>query len=327
MSDETWEVLLPATIHPAGPNSISDFVTFRTRDEYETIEELVRDAPRFDAIIIRVSELPGDVIDAATNLKVIAKHGVGVDNIDIEAATANDVVVCNTPGANTRAVAEHTLTLLLALNKQLVQVDSHVREGGWNDGQFTNREVEGTVLGLFGFGAIARIVAAKADGIGMECIAYDPYVDAEDTPDYVDLVPTKAALFDEADHVSVHAPLTDKTHHAISTAELEALPNDGVVVNTSRGELVDEGALVRALDAGTIGGAGLDVFEEEPPAEDNPLLEHDRTILSPHLAAVTEEAMERMSVQASANVQAVYNGTLPESTLNRDGLESPSTVR
>lgn len=321
MSDEKWEVLLPSTIHPDGPNSIADFATFTTRDEYETIEELVADARRFDAIVVRVSPVPAELIRAAENLKVIAKHGVGVDNIDVEAATANGVIVCNTPEANTRSVAEHAMTLLLAARKQLVAVDSSVREGEWNHDRFAVGELEGAVLGLFGFGSIARLVAAKADGIGMRCVAYDPYVDEENTPEYVELVSEKAALFEKADHLSVHAPLTEETRHAISTPELAALPDHGIVVNTARGELVDEPALVEALENGTIEGAGLDVFAEEPPAEDNPLLASDRTIVTPHIAAVTEEAMRRMSTYAAENVRTVYDGEFPPSTLNREPLE------
>lgn len=320
MSDHTWTVLLPSTIHPDGPTAIEDFAMFRSRDEYGTLAELVEEAWIFDAIVVRVAPIPAELIRAASQLKVIAKHGVGVDNIDIETASHRGVVVCNTPAANAPAVAEHTITLLLAASKRLLAADARVREGDWDHTECMNRELGGTTLGLFGFGRIARLVAERAGGIGMRCVAYDPYVNPQDAPDDVEFVSSKAELMERADHLSVHTPLTEETRHAISSTELGNLPEDAIVLNLARGEIIDEQALIEALEEETIGGVGLDVFAKEPPSRDNRLLESDRSILTPHIGAVTEEAMRRMSVGAAENVRTVYNGGLPSSTVNRKAL-------
>ena len=322
-----WEVLLPETIHPAGPRTISDIATFTSRGEYDTLDDLIRNVGRFDALIVRTEEVSAAVIEAATDLKIVAKHGAGVDNIDIGAATENGVVVCNTPTANSRSVAEHALTLLMTVCKQVVKADSQLRQGRWERSGVANREISETTLGLFGCGNIGRKVVARANGLDMECVVYDPYVDEDDLPSYVETVPSKSELFETADHVSVHAPLTEDTRHAISTAKLRRLPTHGILVNTSRGEIVDEDALLDALESGAIRGAGLDVFAVEPIPDDHPLLDVDTVVLTPHLAGITEEAMRRMSTQAAANVRTVYEGRVPRSTLNRDELDNATLSR
>lgn len=327
MRKKRWEILLPETIHPAGPKTINDIATFTSRGEYDTLDDLIRNVGRFDALIVRTEEVSAAVIEAATELKVVAKHGAGVDNIDIGAATENGVVVCNTPTANSRSVAEHALTLLMTVCKQIVRADSQIRQGRWERSGVANREVSETTLGLFGCGNIGKKVVARANGLDMECIVYDPYVDEDDLPSYVETVPSTSELFETADHVSVHAPLTEDTRHAISTPELRRLPAHGILVNTSRGEIVDEDALLDALESGAIRGAGLDVFAAEPIPDDHPLLDVDTVVLTPHLAGITEEAMRRMSTQAADNVRTVYEGRVPHSTLNRDGLDDATLSR
>lgn len=316
MSTPTWDVLLPPEIDSAGPNAIRDIATFTTRDTYDTTTALRADIDRYDAIITRTHELSADLIAAADNLKLIAKHGAGMDNIDIEAATANNVLVANTPGANKNAVAEHAATLLLAVKRNVVQADTATRDADWRRHDFQGRELANRTLGLFGAGNAGQRLAELLTGFDISCVAYDPYVDPATLPSNVALVNSTTALVDQADDLSVHAPFTPETEHAISDAELTALPDDAVVVNTARGGIIDEAALVDALAANDIAGAGIDVYETEPPAADDPLLSRDDVVLTQHTAGVTTEALREMSRRGAANVRTVYTGNIPETTVN-----------
>jgi len=318
---ETWDVLVPRQIDPSGPEAIADFADCTGMDEYDTVDAALDDIGRYDAVIVRVADLDADVIDRADRLQIIAKHGAGLDNVDIDAASRRGIVVCNTPGANSRSVAEHALSLLFALRRNHRGADRHVRGGGWDRGAYTGRELTGNTLGLFGFGAIARETSDLAHGIGQDVLMYDPYVPDDDVPARVERVSEFRDLFARSDAVSVHAPLTPETRHAISTAELTALGERGVLLNTARGPIVDEDALLAALETDTLGGAGLDTFETEPPAEDHPLFGRDDVVLTPHVGGVTEEALARMSQRAAANVRTVYEGGVPPSTVNRDAVE------
>ncbi|MDS0281423.1 hydroxyacid dehydrogenase [Haloarcula onubensis] len=318
---ETWNVLVPRQIDPSGPESIADFAACTGMDEYDSVDAALDDIDRYDAVVVRVAELDAAVIDRADRLRVIAKHGAGLDNVDIEAASERGIVVCNTPGANSRSVAEHALSLLFALRRNHRAADQHVRGGGWDRGAYTGRELTGNTLGLFGFGAIARETSDLAHGIGQDVLMYDPYVPDDDVPTRVERVTDFRELFARSDAVSIHAPLTPETRHVVSTDELTALGERGVLINTARGPIVDEEALLEALDSGALGGAGLDTFEEEPPAEDHPLFGRDDVLLTPHVGGVTEEALARMSQRAAANVRTVYEGGVPPSTVNRDAVE------
>lgn len=321
MGEDTWQVLLPRGIDPAGPDSIADIAEFTSVEAYGSTAELRADVGRFDAVIDRLIDLSAEVIAEAENLKVISKHGVGVDNIDVGAATAHGVVVANTPGANARGVAELAVTLLLTVRKRVLEADRHVRAGEWDRHEFSTPELGGDALGLFGCGHIGSEVARLARGFGMDVRAYDPYVDPSALPDGVEMVDDEAALFAGSDAVSVHVPLTDETHHAVSAAELDALGEGGIVVNTSRGGVVDEAALADALDAGVIAGAGLDTLESEPPSPDDPLLDREDVVLTPHVGGITVESLREASRRAAEHVRAVYEGTLPEHALNAEAAE------
>lgn len=319
---ERWRVLLPPALHPAGPDVLAEFTDCTGIDEYDSRADALADLDRYDAAVVRVTEFDAETIAdaAAGRLKVISKHGVGLDNVDVAAASANGVVVCNTPGANARSVAEHTILLLLAVRRNLPAMDRHVREGGWDRSQFTGHEVAGDTLGVYGLGNIGRETATLARGMGLSVLAYDRSATPAEAPDGVDLVDDSLALFERADAVSLHVPLTAETRGLVSTPELRALGPEGVVVNVARGGVVDEDALVAALDAGEVGGAGVDVFADEPPSEDHLLLDRDDVVLSPHAGSDTEAALRRTSVRAARNVRTVYEGGLPESTVNRDAL-------
>lgn len=317
-----WEVLLPQQIDPSGPESIAEFARCTGMDEYESVEAALDDVGRYDAIIVRVAPLDAQVIERAERLQVIAKHGVGVDNVDVEAASDRGIVVCNTPGANARSVAEHAIALLFGVRRNLRTADRHVRDAGWNRSAFVGREIAGDTLGLFGFGAIARETADLAQGVGQTVLTYDPYVADDDVPAYVERVTETVDLFERADAVSVHAPLTPETRGVVSTDELTALGDHGVVVNTSRGALVDETALLDALEEGRLGGAALDTFADEPPGPDHPLYARNDVLLTPHVGGVTTDALARTSRRAATNVRTVYEGGIPESTVNRAAVES-----
>ena len=320
MADD-WRVLLPREIDPAGPDLLSSFASCTSLAEYADRAELLADVHRFDAAIVRTLEVDADLLGRVDRLRVVAKHGAGLDNVDVDAATARGVLVCNTPGANARSVAEHALLLLLAVRRSLRSADRHVRAGGWDRADHAGHEVAGDALGLLGFGDIAEEVAELARGFDLSVLAYDPYLPEGAFPDHVERVHDPIGLFGAADAVSVHTPLTDETRHAVSTRELEALGPNGVLVNTSRGAVVDEDALVRALEAGTIAGAGLDVFESEPPSPDDPLLDRDDVVLTPHVGGVTGAALRRMSVAAADNVRMVYEGDVPDSAVNPEAVE------
>ena len=320
MTDERWEVLLPDDVAPVGPESIADIATFTRYGAYADREELLADCDRFDAMVVRLFDVPAALLDAATNLKVVANHGAGVDNVDVEAATRNGVPVCNTPGVNARSVAEHAVMLLLAVKRRLVPADEHVRVGGWERGAFAGTELRGETVGLLGVGDIGGETARLLGGFDVDLLAYDPYVPAGDVPDGAEAVGSVRDLFARSDVVSVHTPLTDETDGLVGADELAALGPGGAFVNTARGGVVDEGALVAALDRGDLAGAGLDTFDPEPPESSNPLFGRDDVVCTPHVAGVTEEALDRMSRGAAENVRAVYEGRFPESTVNADGL-------
>jgi len=317
---DSWQVLLPPEIDPSGPQSIAECAECTGMDEYESVDAALDDIDRYDAVVVRVAPLDSDVIADADRLKVIAKHGSGLDNVDIDAAAERDIVVCNTPGVNARSVAEHAIALLFGVQRNLHTADRHVRDGGWDRDAHRGHEIDGDSIGMMGFGSIGREVGRIAEGIGLDVIVYDSHRD-DSVRDGIVRVPTLTELCERSDIVSLHVPLTDETRGAISTEQLDALGEDGVVINTARGGVVDEDALIDALDRDAIGGAGLDTFENEPPGEDNPLVDDDRVLLTPHIGGVTVEALRRMSEGACENVRTVYEGGIPGSTVNREAVE------
>jgi D-3-phosphoglycerate dehydrogenase / 2-oxoglutarate reductase len=254
-----------------------------------------------DALLLGLDRCDARVFAAAPRLKVVARYGVGVDMVDLDAAVRHGVTVTNTPGANTTAVAELTLGLILALARDLSGASAVVRSGGWT--RRSGWELSGRTLGLVGLGRIGREVAVRARAFGMQVVAADPYA-----PDVegVERVPLDA-LWGAADVISLHVGLSDETRHVVDEAALARMRPHAVLVNTARGGLVDEGALARALRAGTIAGAAADSFEREPPV-DSPLLDLPTFLATPHLGAATGEAARRMGLAAARNVIAVLLG-------------------
>lgn len=258
------------------------------------------------AIIVRYSKVGAAAMDAAPALRVISKHGSGTDTIDKTAAAARGIQVVAAVGVNAAAVAEHALALLLACAKSVVGLDARMRAGHWDKSIHKSLELEGKTIGLIGLGAIGRRMAAMAHGLNMRVLGFDPY--AQDLPDY--LTPaTLDAIWREADVVSLHCPLTDENRGMINAATLARCKPGVVLVNTARGGLVDEDALLQAVRSGQVRAAGLDSFAVEPMAADHPFHQEARIILSPHIGGVTSAAYVNMGVAAARNVLGVLART------------------
>jgi D-3-phosphoglycerate dehydrogenase len=262
-----------------------------------------------DAVIVRLVErIDADIMAASPNLKVIAKHGAGTNDIDVAAAKARGIPVLAAVGANAHSVAEHALMLMLALIKDIRNQDAFVRNGGWEKYSYKGQELRGRTLGLVGIGMIGRSLAAMVAPIGMVTIAFDPFAPDDAFGPHAKRIETLDALLEASDVVSLHCPLTPQTRNLIGARELGLMKPDALLVNTARGEVVDEPALVEALRAGRIAGAGLDSFALEPPMASNPLWTLANVIVTPHVGGVTEEARREVSLMTVRNVLALLAG-------------------
>jgi phosphoglycerate dehydrogenase-like enzyme len=323
----TWNVLSPRPLREAAHEILDDFADVTLTGEYEDEAALDADMDRFDAIIVKSLSIPRERLERATNLKVVTQAGVGLDPVDVDAATELGVIVCNVRGANTRAVAEHALAFVLAARRSLRRADADVRAGVWEKHGYLAPELGDCTLGVLGCGGIGSMVTRFAQGIGMETVAYEPYRDPGALPEGVRPVETVPDLFETADVVSIHAPLTEETRGMVGAQELRALGEYGILVNTARAPVVDQDALVAALESGTIQGAGIDVFPEEPVPEDNPLLDLENVILTPHAAGSTLRSVPAKDRGAAENVRTVYEGDVPDTTVNLEALALRSAYR
>ena len=270
----------------------------------------------YDAIVIRsATKLTADVLERADRLKVIGRAGVGVDNVDIDAATRRGIVVANAPESTVVSAAEHTIGLLVALSRNIPQAHAALKQGRWERGRYGGIELEGKTLGVLGFGRIGQQVARRALGLGMRVVAYDPFVSKERFRELgAERVETSEEVYGAADFLTLHLPLTEETRGQIGHAAFEQM-RDGVrLINAARGELVDETALLQALQSGKVGAAALDVFSAEPYA--GPLLELDNVVVTPHLAASTEEAQDRAGLIVAEQVAAALDGALVTNAVN-----------
>ena len=315
MSDKL-RVLLPNQMDETGPNQLTDIAEMTWLHEYRNREKVLNDIHLYDAILARGDfDVTAELIRRADNLKVISKHGVGVDNIDVDAASEHGVLVCNTPGANSQAVAEHAMALMLAVRKKLPAANAETGTN-WDRMRYCSPELRGDTLGIFGCGDIGQRVASFGNAFGMRCVVYDPYLSESQIPPFADRMTEKSGLFDAADIVSVHCPLTPETHGSITDAELSLLPSTGFIVNTARGGIVNEGDLIDALRENELAGAGIDVFATEPTPRDHELLELDNVVTTPHIAGTSDESLREKSRRAAENIRTVHNGGIPESTIN-----------
>src|SRR6195256_2250839 len=252
---------------------------------------------QFDGLAIRsATKVTPKVLDKAKALKVIGRAGIGVDNVDIPAATAKGIIVMNTPFGNSITTAEHAVTLMLALARQIPQADASTQAGKWEKNRFMGVEITGKTLGIIGCGNIGSIVADRGRGLRMKVIAYDPFLSAERARDLGVEKVELAELFKRADFITLHTPLTDKTRSIIDAKAMAGMKKGVRIINCARGGLVDEQALRAALDSGHVAGAAFDVFTEEP-ATKNVLFGHDNVVCTPHLGAATSEAQENVALQ------------------------------
>ncbi|MCI1004395.1 hydroxyacid dehydrogenase [Herbaspirillum sp. C7C8] len=256
------------------------------------------------AIIVRYGGVSARVMDAAPGLRVISKHGTGIDSIDSQAAQQRGIAVKAAAGANAPAVAEHTWALIMACAKNVVGLDQRMREGHWDKSTHKSVELRGRTLGLVGLGAIGRRVAAVAAALEMPVLAHDPY--AAQAPQGVQLVDLDTLLA-QSDVVSLHCPLTPENKHMINAQSLACMKDGSILVNTARGGLIDEQALIAALASGRLRAAGLDSFEKEPFTAPHPLQNVGNAILSPHIGGVTADAYIAMGTGAASNVLAILN--------------------
>lgn len=301
-------------IHPAGVERIASAHVVIGPDDPRVDETTV--------VVIRTSPLGPEVFGSMRGLKAIVKHGAGVDNIAIPAASAQGVMVANTPGGNnSTAVAEGAVSLMLGLLRRTRDMDALVREGRWDERWGIRLgDLTGARVGLIGFGRIARQVAKIcAAGFGCDVSAYDPAVPATEVR-AAGVEPVDLATVLSCDLVSIHTPLTEATRNLIDTVELGMMKPHALLVNCSRGGIVNEAALAEALRCGQIAGAGIDVFEDEPPAADHPLFGLRSCLLSPHVAGVTEAGMKDMALHVAAVIAAVSRGEVPATLLNPEVL-------
>lgn len=265
-------------------------------------DELVKIIPEYHCLIVRSStKVTEDIVSAGTNLKVIGRAGVGLDNVDVDSATEHGIIVMNTPGGNTISTAEHTMAMILALSRNIPQAVGSLTGGKWEKKKFLGVELFSKTLGIIGLGRIGSEVGKRALAFGMRVVGYDPYIRSESAKRKgVELVEL-ADLFHRADYITVHVPLTAETRHVISEKEFEQMKQGVRIVNCARGGIIDEKALYHAIKSGKVMGAALDVFEEEPPFG-NPLFEFDSVIATPHLGASTEEAQVGVAVDIAGQI-------------------------
>jgi D-3-phosphoglycerate dehydrogenase len=279
--------------------------------------ERVRDA---EGLVVRSgTKVTREVIDHAEKLRVIGRAGIGVDNVDVAAATARGVVVVNTPSGNNVTTAEHAIALLVSLARHIPQASASMKAGRWEKTAFTGMELADRTLGVLGLGNIGRVVAQLAQGLGMRVVAYDPHLPAEIAGKLdVELLPL-ADLLPRADALTVHVPKTKETTGLLGADAFAKCRQGVLVVNAARGGIVDEKALLAALESGRVGGAALDVFEQEPPPKEHPLVQHPKVICTPHLGASTEQAQLNVAIQVAEQVRDyLLQGVI------RNGVNVPS---
>jgi D-3-phosphoglycerate dehydrogenase len=289
-------------------------------------DELCAILPDYDALVVRSQvQVDAELMGAATRLVVIGRAGVGVDNVDLEAATRAGIVVVNAPTGNTIAAAEHTLALLYGVARRTSAADASMRRGEWARSQFTGVELRGKTLGIIGLGKIGQAIAVRARAMEMTVLGVDPFISAEAASNYgVELVEL-GDLLARADVVTVHVPLTRTTRGLLGREAITKLKPGAIVLNVARGGIVDEAALADALRSGQVGGAGIDVFEEEPPTG-SPLLDAPNTLLTPHLGASTAEAQVLVAEEVAAQVLDVLDGRSARYAVNAP-LLTPETAR
>tara|TARA_Y100001968_G_scaffold183133_1_gene167728 strand:- start:2886 stop:4475 length:1590 start_codon:yes stop_codon:yes gene_type:complete len=279
---------------------------------------------QYDALMIRSgTKVTSEIIDKAENLRIIGRAGVGVDNVDVSAATKKGILVVNSPGGNTIAAAEHALAMLLALSRHIPQAHASMTAGSWQRKKFVGNELYKKVLGVVGLGKIGSHVAKVANAMGMEVIAFDPFVSLDRAQQMQVQLSEINDLFKKADYVTLHLPRTKETENLVNSEMLASMKPNARIVNCARGGIIDESALAQALNSGVIAGAALDVYSNEPLIEDSPLRSVEKgLILTPHLGASTQEAQENVAIDVAEQIRDVLLGLPSRSAVNIPGLSA-----
>lgn len=319
------KVLVSDPIDQAGIDILSQVATVDVKTTLSP-EELVQIIPEYDALMIRSgSRITKEIIEAGTQLKIIGRAGVGVDNVDVPAATRQGVVVVNSPEGNTIAAAEHALAMMLALSRYIPDANASVKSGQWDRKSFTGAEVYKKTLGVVGLGKIGSHVATVARAMGMKLLAYDPFISRERAEQLGCRLVEVDLLLQEADYITLHIPKTPETAHLINAAALAKMKPTARIINCARGGIIDEAALAEALKNGKIAGAAIDVYETEPLGESQLRTLGKEAILTPHLGASTAEAQVNVAIDVAEQIRDVLLGLPARSAVNIPGL-SPDVL-
>ncbi len=287
-----------------------------------TEDQLVEAAPKYHAILVRsATKITRRIIEAATNLKIIARAGVGVDNIDVPCATHHGIFVVNSPTGNTLAAAEHTVAHMFALSRGIPGADRSMREGKWDRKTYIGTQITGKTLGLIGFGKIGSAVGKRAIGVGMNVLVFDPITTEDQVRKLGARLVSMEELFAESDFISLHVPKSERTYHMISTAQFARMKDGVRIINCARGGVIDENALVDAIESGKVAGAALDVFEKEPLDTGSRLFGHPNIFLTPHLGASTLEAQVTVAIDVAQQVKLFFEGQFPTTAVNMPAIK------
>jgi len=313
------KVAVVKNIHPSAIKLLQNNSQF----EFEVIEDfskenLIKKLPSFDAITLKTTKLDSEIINNCKKLKIISRHGVGLDNIDISSIKVNNITLTITTKANAIAVSEHVMFMILNISKGVDMYDKTVRKG-----EFSNRskldksfELWNKKILIIGFGRVGKNLINKCQAFGMKIYVYDPFVDQKVIENFKAIkIDDLNEFLKETDYVSIHAPLNKETRNLININNLKTMKKSSIIINTSRGGIINEKDLNEALNKGLIYGAGLDVFEKEPPDENNPLLKNKKIFFSPHSATFTNECMERMGIEAVENIFDFFSNKLEKSKI------------
>ncbi len=303
-----WKVLITDGLRPEGEVILAREAEVDNRNGIDA-ETLLQVIGEYHAVIVRSrTKITAAVLEAATNLKVVGRAGVGVDNIDLEAAKARGVTVVNAPQASTQAVAELALGLMFALARRIPEADASMKRGEWRKKQLKGMELHGKTLGVIGMGRIGSRVGQLAKAMGMRVVGYDPLIPAEEIARRgAEPLAELDALYAQADVITLHVPLTPNTRGMLDAAAFAKMKPGVLMICAARGGVIDEDALYQALEAGHVGGAGLDVFAQEPPGA-SPLVAHPRVVATPHIGAQTREAQTRVAEDIATEVLAALQG-------------------
>ena len=313
------KIAIVKSIHPSAINLLEKKSNFK----FELIEDLskenlIKKLPEFDAITLKTTKIDSEIINKCKKLKIISRHGVGCDNVDINSVKLNNITLTITTKANAIAVSEHVMFMILNLSKGIDAYDKIVREGKFQNRDKLNRPLElwSKKILIIGFGRVGKSLIGKCQAFGMKTYIYDPFVDKQTIETYKGIKIDDLNLFlNEADYISIHAPLNKETKNLINIKNMKNMKKSSIIINTSRGGIVNEKDLDEALNKGLIYGAGLDVFEKEPPDEKNPLLKNKKILFSPHSASFTDESMQRMGIEAVENIFDFFANKLDKSKI------------